>query len=439
MGNVLDKRPDQYSSGVKTPIVYKGDYMQTYKQDVVGADQMQYGGTKLQFGAKIMQDVDNGPRQGDYYIVQANGARGYLSHNGKLAPDAKNIVTFAKNYGNGPAIMISGSPLNPTYNMFYALGGMAHGSSNDWTPRQVNSPQDIINTMTSTQAAHFGTKGKFANYYGDASINPFSEEGRNFETDMYQFQSSLTKVIGAVALPIAEIALDDIVPFGSAILNLTGANKAIQSGINSLAGLGKPSSDPVSSWDPQMSNIIKDPRLPGYLNKIEDQSHQLIDKYGPSDYVATNRMAQETPQQMIQKGKSMAKENQDLFAQSKVQEMQDLTTKLKQMLPPGTGSDIFNNIQIGLGMADTAQQKLNVIEHFSEQIKSQIIPLLSAPEESAADAPGSAPKSPPDLNPETASAQVGHPVLSINGSDHRHPAQTIGQETMSSAPPTPNH
>ena len=438
MGNVLDKRPDQYSGDVKTPIVYKGDYMQTYKQDDSSADTMQYGGTKLQFGAKIIQDVDNGPRQGDYYIVQVNGARAYLSRKGVISPQAKTIVSYAKGYGDGPAVMISGSPLHPTYNMFYAKGGMAHGGSNDWTPRQVNSPADVIQTMTTTQAAHFETKGKYANYYGDASINPFSQEGRNFETDMYQFQSGLTKVIGAVALPVAEIALDDIVPFGSTILNLTGANKAIQSGINSLAGLGPASAAKVSSWDPEMSNIIKDPRLPGYLNKIEDQSHQLIDKYGPSDYTATNRMAQETPQQMIQKGQSMAKENQDLFAQSKVQEIQDLTGKLQQMLPKGAGSEIFNNIKIGLSMADTAQQKLNVIEHFSGQIKSQLLPLLSNQSASTGGAPVSAPQSQPDLNPETASAQVGHPVLSINGSDIRHPGIVIGHETMSSAPPTAN-
>ena len=439
MGNVLDKQPDNYSVDQKNAIVYKGDYMQTYKQTDPNADTMQYGSTRLQFGAKIMQDVDSGPKQGDYYVIQANGARAYLSHDGKISPQAQTIVSFAKDYGNGPAVMISGSPLHPQYNMFYAFGGMAHGGSNDWTPRQVNSPQDIINTMTSTQDAHFKTKGKFANDYGDASINPFSQEGRNFETDMYQFQSGLVKVIGATVLPVAEMALDDIVPFGSTILNLTGANKAIQSGINSLAGLGSSSSDPVSAWDPQMSNIIKDPRLPGYLNKIQDQSHQLISKYGPSDYTATNRMAQDTPQQMIQKGQAMAKENQDLFAQSKVQEIQDLTAQLKKMLPPGAGSDIFNNIQTGLGIANTPQEKLNVIEHFSEQIKSQLLPLLNQPASAIEDQATSAPKTPPDLNPETASAQVGHPALSINGSDSRHPAQTIGGETESSAPPTPSN
>jgi hypothetical protein len=434
MGNTLDNRPDHYSSDVKGSMIYKGDYMQTYKQQNPNADAIKYGGTRLQFGAKIMQDIDSSKRQGDYYIVQNNGVRTYLSHAGKIYSNAQQLVTLAKGYGNGPAIMISGSPLKPTYNMFYASGGYGHGKSNEWTPRQVNSPADIAATMTSTFGDSFGTKGKYANMYGDASINPFSQEGRNFETEMYQFQSGLVKVIAATALPIAEMALDDIVPFASTLLNITGANKAIQSGINSLAGLGK-STASVSAWDPQMSNMIKDPRLPGYLNKIEDQSHQLINKYGPSSYQSTQRLSQDTPQQMIHKAQQLADENKQLFAQSKVQEMQDLTVQLKKILPPGAGSSIFNSIKAGLAIAGTPQQKMNIIEHFSEQIKDQLLPLLDKQSAAGEDQTQSTVKSPPDLNHETASAQVGHPVLSINGIDSRHPAQTIGGETMSSAPP----
>ena len=437
MGNTLDKKPDNYSiDRFGKPIVYKGDYMQTYTQQNTSADSMQYGSTHLQFGAKIVQDIDSGPRQGDYYVTAANGTRHYVTQQGKMLPDAANTVRLAKNFGNGPAVMISGSPLRPQYNMFYSAGGEAHGASNTWTPRQVNSPADIINTMTSSQDGNYGTKGKYANMYGDASINPFSQEGRNFETDMYQFQSCLVKVIGAAALPVGEMALDDIVPFGSTLLNLTGANKAIQSGINSLAGMGKPSSAKVSAWDPQMSNIIKDPRLPGYLNQIQDQSHQLISKYGPSDYAQTDKLAQDTPQQMIQKAQQLADENKQLFAQSKVQEMQDLTIQLQKMLPPGVGSDIFSNIHDGLQLASTPQQKMNVIEHFSEQIKSQLLPLLKTTPQAATTQGSSPSKTPPDLNPQTASAQVGHPSLSINGSDSRHPAQVIGGETESSVPPT---
>ena len=440
MGNTLDNKPDNYSiDRFGKPIVYKGDYMQTYTQNNPSADSMQYGQTRLQFGAKIVQDIDAGSRQGDYYITSTNGTRHYVTQGGKMLPDAANTVRLAKNFGNGPAIMISGSPLKPTYNMFYSAGGEAHGKSNDWTPRQVNSPQDIIDTMSSTQDGNWDiSKGKYASSYGDASINPFSQEGRNFETDSYEFQNALVKGIAAVAVPVIGTALDDIVPFGSTLLNITGANKALQSGINSLAGVGRTSSVAPSAWDPNMSNIIKDPRLAGYLNTIEDQSHQLINKYGAAGYAHDQSLAQDTPQQMINKAKAIATENKVLFAHSKVQEMQDLATKLQSMLPPGSNSALFSDIHDGLQLAQTPEQQMNVIEHFSQLIKSQVLPSLGSASDSPPSAapPAAAPS--PDLNPTTASAQIGHPVLSINGADSRHPAQVIGQETMSSAPPTPH-
>ena len=440
MGNTLDKKPDNYSiDQFGKPIVYKGDYMQTYTQNNPSADSMQYGQTRLQFGAKIVQDVDAGSRQGDYYVTGANGTRHYVTQGGKMLPDAANTVRLAKNFGNGPAVMISGSPLAPTYNMFYSDGGEAHGAKNDWTTRQVNSPQDVISTMSATQDGHFDiSKGKYASSYGDASINPFSQEGRNFETDMYTFQSGLVKGIAAVAVPVIGSALDDIVPFGSTLLNITGGNKLLQAGINSLAGVGRTSNIKPSAWDPNMSNIIKDPRLPGYLNTIQDQSHQLISKYGSAGYEHDQSLAQATPQQMINKAKALAVENKVLFAHSKVQEMQDLSAKLQQMLPPGSNSALFSDIKDGLALAQTPEQQMNVIEHFSGLIKSQVLPSLTKASSSAATAQSSAGSPSPDLNPTTASAQVGHPVLSINGADSRHPAQIIGGETESSAPPTPH-
>ena len=437
MGNTLDKKPDKYSiDQFGKPIVYKGDYMQTYTQNNPSADSMQYGGTHLQFGAKIVQDIDAGPKQGDYYVTGADGTRHYVTQGGKMLPDAANTVRLAKNFGNGPAVMISGSPLKPTYNMFYSEGGEAHGSKNTWSVRQVNSPQDVISTMTTAQDGHYGTKGKFANYYGDASINPFSQEGRNFETDMYTFQSGLVKGIAAVAVPAIGSALDDVVPFGSTLLNITGANKLLQAGVSSLAGIGRTSEASPSAWDPNMSNIIKDPRLPGYLNTITDQSHQLISKYGSAGYGHDQTLASSTPQQMIQKAKALAQENKVLFAHSKVQEMQDLSAKLQRMLPPGSNSALFSDIKDGLALAQTPEQQMNVIEHFSGLIKSQVLPSLSSGAPAAGSQAASARSQPADLNPTTASAQVGHPVLSINGSDSRHPAQVIGQETMSSVPPT---
>ena len=55
------------------------------------------------------------------YVTGADGTRHYVTQGGKVLPDAANTVRLAKNFGNGPAVMISGSPLKPTYNMFYSI------------------------------------------------------------------------------------------------------------------------------------------------------------------------------------------------------------------------------------------------------------------------------------------------------------------------------
>ena len=115
--------------------------------------------------------------------------------------------------------------------------------------------------------------------------------------------------------------------------------------------------------------------------------------------------------------------------------MQNTIEKLKSMLPPGSGSQLFDNIDTGLGLAQTDQQKLNVLNHFSGEIQNQLLPLVTKGAPAPASVSQSAAGPPPDLNPLTASAQVGHPVLSINGTDLRHPGQTTITASKIAEPP----
>ena len=434
MGNVADSKPQQYSGDTRRPWVYGGGYMATYKQDDTSADTMQYGGTKLQFGVKMVQDTDSGPHEGDLYVTDPNGKRLYFTHDNKPYANAGLIITHGAGYGNGPAVMITGSPLQPQYTMFYSKSADLHGPTNEWTPLQINSKADILKAMD--QGPH-GTGGKYANMYGDASVNPFGmKEGRNAWTDINQVEHTVAQVIGQVALPIAETALDSFIPGASLIMQATGLNKAIQGGIDSL--MAPPAEVPPGPFDPQISNMIKDPRLPGYLKQVQDQSQQYIAKYGASGYQAAQGMAASTPQQQIEKARDMAQQNATLYVQSQVQTMQNTIEKLKTMLPPGAGNDIFSNIDTGLGIAQTNQEKLNVLNHFGGEIQKQLLPLVAPTHPASAVPAASSAHVPPDLNPTTASAQVGHPLLSINGSDLRHPGQTtIGASTDPKPPTTP--
>jgi len=404
-------------------------YMSTYHQDDPSADHVQYGGTQLQMGVKILQDVNPGPQQGNLYVVNPAGQRLYISHQGKIAPYAADYLKQAKDYGNGPAVMITGTPLNPQYYLFPVKGGEMHSADANWAPVPVNNRADIIKAMTDNgMRSGSGTTGKYANYYGNASINPW---GVKAGSDMFTTAGEMGKVesglIRELAVPVMQTMLDDVVPFGSTIMNVTGAGKALQAGINALAH--QPTgSEPVSAFDPSLANSIKDPRLPQYLTNIQNRSQQFVTQYGPANYVQANQMAQNTPQQMLEKARALQSENENLYVQEQVQEMQDTSTKLQQLLP-GEDPAIFQQIKTGLELATNNEQKLNVISHFSKQIQSQLLPLLGSGGASAQNTGGQPPSAPQYGGPETASAQVGHPILSINGTDSRHP----GQNTIDSS------
>ena len=306
-----------------------------------------------------------------------------------------------------------------------------HGPTNEWTPLEINNKGDIMKALD--QGPH-GTGGKYANFYGDASVNPFgTKEGRNAWTDINQAEHTFATIVSKIALPIAETALDSFVPGASVIMEATGLNKAIQGGIDNL--MAPPAEVPSGPFDPQISNMIKDPRLPQYLKQVQDQSEQYIAKYGASGYQASQGLAASTPQQQIEKARLIAQENESLYVQSQVQTMQNSIEKLKSMLPEGAGSQIFSNIDTGLGLAQTDQQKLNVLNHFSGEIQNQLLPLVAKGAPSSAPTSNSSTQVSPDLNPMTASAQVGHPVLSINGSDLRHPGQTTITASKIPEPP----
>jgi hypothetical protein len=180
----------------------------------------------------------------------------------------------------------------------------------------------------------------------------------------------------------------------------------------------------TTHFDPNISNMIKDPRLPAYLSQVQDKSHTYIAKYGAQDYAQTQKLAQDTPQQQLMKARQLSEENQNLYVQQQVQEMTDTSTKLQQLVGSKADPQIFQDIKTGLATAQTNQQKLNVINHFGKQLQSQVLPLLDNQPPAAAPGTGSAVSDPQKDPTVTASAQPGHPILSINGNFTTDPRKT---------------
>ena len=434
MGNVFANKPWAYSDQTKfgQSNVYGvndgGSYMASYRQNSSTADSMNYGNTKLQFGVKIIQDVDPGPMQGQMYVVNNADKRLYITYKGQLAPYASEYVQQGKNYGNGPAVSITGSPLNPEYHMFYAQGGDMHKGT-EWTPIQISSTQDVNQAMRSGLEGLNINTGKYSNMYGMASINPFgAKEGADVWTNAATFDNALDSVLSQTILPMGEMALDAVTGgVASTVLGVTGINKTIQSGIDSLVANSRKGNDyqSASSFDPEMANLIHDPRLPNYINNLETQAQIYTKKYGPEEYLQTNKLAQETGQQQLAKAKQLAKENYDGYVHSQMQTLADTSAKLQQMVGDKTDSDVFQNIKTGLAMATTNEQRMNVINHFSKQLQEDILPLLTSDPVAPPSSPVKGASDPAKDPIVTASAQPGHPSLSINGTDSRHPGQTV--------------
>lgn len=425
MGNVLDTKPTAYSQDAHHSRTY-GSFAQTYEQTYRQnrrTDSFAFGTQRMGVGVKILQDVDSA-KKGELY-VNTPGGRKYITYKGNLAPYASDYLKLSPDYGNGPAVMITGDPLNPKYTMFYAKDGDRH-QGDDWTAKQVASLEDVRDTITEgDMGGHYLTKGKFANYYGQAAIDPFGlKEGRNAFTTMNDVGQGINKVLKVAAVPLAETALDDIVPFASNILQATGVNDALQQAVDALS-TSHYTPPPVGTLQPGLMNAIKDPRLASYARQVGDQSQQFISKYGPGGYKGITSMATDTPSQIISKARAQSKANLSLYTHHQVNEMQSTVEQLKKLLPPGTGSELFANIQTGLDLAQTDQQRLNVIGHFSKQIGEQLMPALSSAGGSAQNTPPTRAKVTPDLNHVTASAQVGHPTVSINGSDSLAPHESV--------------
>ena len=436
MGNSLNAKPQNYSDQWQYgtgPKVYGGSvggsYMASYRQTSTKADSMQFGKGKVQFGVKMLQDIQPGPNQGQMYVVNPAGKRLYFTYKGQIRPDAGDIINQGQNAGNGPAVAITGSPMNPQYHMFYAPGGSDHASDN-WQALQINSKADVMQALTSgMQGADKGVQdgAKFANMYGQASVNPYAQTkiGADMWTNADRFGATVTGVVSKLIIPVGESFLGDIVPGASFLLDKTGINAALQKGLDSLvAGSQGKMYQSSKQFDPQIANTIKDPRLSGYLTNLQDQSHQFIAKYGDSKYATTQKLAQDTQSQMLQKAQELAQENEDYYVQSEAQQLTDLSTKLQGMLKDND-SDIYSNIKTGLQLAQTNQQKMNVINHFSKQIKNQLLPLLQKQTISAPVPSKSVPVTPQPDSIQTASAINGHPSLSINGHDSRLPTQHI--------------
>ena len=369
MGNVLSQKPNNFS--VYDPQRIEGRYLQTYKQRPVTRqdtdDTLRLGGGEVQLGVKVLQDMSNG----QLFTKAPTGEKIYLSEGNppRFLPSAARLLEKGSNYGRGPAIFITGSPLGPKVTMF---------SSSDMTedrqyqPIRINNMKDFEFAMESGHSRE-DFSGKYAGYRGQAAVNPFLQRGSDFQSALADAGRFVVHNIFKAYAQIPKMIMDEVLPLSGTILGgITGATGGLENLADRAAtSLTTPSLTEKTyisgNYDPNMANLIQDPRLERYFKHIQAQNFQFPD--APS----FEEFPQETHQQMITKGRLLSKENAENYLREQTGIVSNNMLEINKRFA-NSQNDNLRQFKAGLRRSTNNAQKLNVIRYFQNRLKQDVLP-----------------------------------------------------------------
>ena len=373
MGNVLSRKPNQFSFDDPTRVM-EGRYLQTYRQRPITRmdpdDSLALGGGRVQLGVKVLQSMNTG----QFYVTDPAGQPIVLSGGNppQFFRDAAERIQRGANYGRGPAVFISGSPLGPKVTMFASSDMTA---SRKYQPIRINNMRDFEFAMESGHA-HQDYENEYAGYRGQAAINPFLLRGNDFESTMADVGRFVVDTTMRAWASVPEMIMDEVLPFSGTILGgITGASDALQQGAQAVAtSITTPAVTEANyvsgDYDPNMANLITDPRLGSYFRAIQAQNESQPGAMNFSNF------PQETAQQQITKGRLLSKENQELYLREQTKRVADSMIAANSVFQNSQNANL-RELTAGLRNAPDNAAKLNVIRFFQNRLKQDVLPRVS--------------------------------------------------------------
>lgn len=405
MGGETSKRPQSYDETV----IHDNHYEQTYKHRCMhDCESIPLGTDTLQIGVKIIQDTDSKP--GEFYVMR-HTHRIYLTTNGDWDTDAAKKIEKGNNYGNGPAIMISGPVTSPIYQVFGSTDTM---DTRDWKPMAINSMADL---RSAVELGHRGVKqGRMAGRYGNLSNNPLIDAPSD-EWTPSDFGKTVRAIGSAMVTPVIQSVADDLTfGVGGTVMQLTGASDALAEKIQELNEVGKEIGyeSQTTKLQPTLFNMIKDPRMDKYYDQIKSASMQnaqvfVDDQYGKELGKAVN-IPHHTQQDKFLAIQHFTDLNANLLASQKTNKLMETVNMLKQVvgdvdIPGFEWSQIDDGIQqASIRSADATE---NVISYFTDVIANKVLPVAQQilanqppPPQQFQQPPPQQPQRPPQQPPE---------------------------------------
>ena len=406
MGGETSKRPGNYDESQ----MHEYDFEQTYRHRCQhDCENIPYGGDSIQIGVKVIQDTDD--KIGEYYVMRHGMHRIYLTTNGDWNPDAEEKIEHGDNFGNGPAVMISGPPSHPVMSVFGTTDTM---SGTNWTQMVVNNVNDLKRAIN---VGHKGIKqGRMAGRYGSLATNPLKDAPRDAWSPT-PFSEGLQRIGSAFVTPIAMAVVDNVTfGVGGTLMQVTGLSDAISDNLQKLNDIGTDLDyqSSMNEMDTSLVNFISDPRTDKYYDQVRAASRQNAINFADDDYAKELGKAVNVPhtsqQEKIEALKHFQDLNSNLAASQKTKMFMNTVNTLKQVvgnsIPGWDWSQIDDGIQQASYRSPEATE--NVIAYFTEKLASDVMPVAQqvlanmAPPPPPQYVPAPAPEtSPPPLVPPT--------------------------------------
>ena len=369
MGNVLSQKPNNFS--LYDPQRVDARYLQTYKQRPVTRtdpdDVLPLGGGTVQMGVKVLQDMSTG----QLYTKTPTGERLFLSAGNppQFLANAANLIAQGSDYGRGPAVFITGSPLGPKVTMF-ASSDMTEDKH--YQPIRINNMKDFEYAMESGHDAA-DISGKYAGWRGQSAINPFIERGGDFQSAIADAGRFIVHNVFKAYAKIPQMIMDDVLPMSGTIIGTaTGATEALENLADRAAtSLTTPELTEKTymsgDYDDNMANLIRDPRLERYFKHIQAQNFQYPNAPQFTEF------PQDTHQQMITKGRLMAKENAEHYLRQQTEIVSNNMLAVNKRFANSQDENL-RQLTAGLRRSTNNAAKLNVIQYFQKRLKQHVLP-----------------------------------------------------------------
>lgn len=372
LNKVFEKRPDNYN----TTKTHEGDYMAAYEHNrrvnYYKPEDIPIGGGTLEIGAKILEDVMERP--GEMYVWSEHGKKKiWLTENGVYKQDVSRLLRKADAYKAGPTLAILGTPSNPRYLMWAATD---ETEGEDWKPVEIKSYQDLEHYL---ELGHGNlAPGKFAGSYGSLGIDIFAKK----PSDVWTGVADFNRTTNAFALPVMDMVLDEFTGgMGSLFLQVTGIQNKIGEQLDKIAteneDISKGYTSNVSKTDDNMSNFITDPRLDGYFAAVKQQSAQNAGNYSATDNgkeinKIVRKFHEGTPKWRMKKLRKLEEANLNLTGEVQMKTLVDTVAQLQQAVPEYDWQSIQNDLKT----ANSAADKIQMVEKYGAEIQNNVMPLL---------------------------------------------------------------